>query len=156
MMQTSPAASCPAVLNGLMTTISYPDPRALDRNERMRTARKLLRYPQGTPLSLAQRAAINGHLTSGYCTTWVNSPGAVSSDEHEHCGAGFPASIVYQPDSAAERRARDTDGGPRIRRGHVRRRRREHETKLPYDNVGVQYGIKTLQEGVISPRSSYA
>ena len=155
MMQTAPASVMPGLLNGLMTTISYPDAAEhLDRDERLRTARKLLRYPAGlAPQPEAQRAAINGHLTSGYCTTWVNSfLGQFLPTSAGNCGAGFPASIVYDPILRRNGVRCDTDGGPQEPQwGTFVDADGNTKTKLPYDNVGVQYGLKALQEGVISP-----
>ena len=46
----------------------------------------------------------------------------------------------------------DTDGGPQEPQwGTFVDADGNTKTKLPYDNVGVQYGLKALQEGVISP-----
>jgi len=154
MMQTTPATVMPGLLNGLMTTISYPD--AVSTWIETKDCGLLGNYyatAQGSPLSLAQRAAINGHLTSGYCTTWVNSfLGQFNPSGAGNCGGGFPASIVYHPTERRNGVRCDTDGGPQEPEwGTFVDADGNTKTKLPYDNVGVQYGLKVLQEGVISP-----
>jgi hypothetical protein len=154
MMQTTPATVMPGLLNGLMTTISYQD--AVSTWIETKDCGLLNTYystPQGSPLSAAQRAAINGHLSSGYCTTWVNSflPQFLPTNTN-NCGGGFPASIVYHPTLRPNGVRCDTDGGPQEPQwGTFVDIDGNTKTKLPYDNVGVQYGLKVLQEGVISP-----
>jgi hypothetical protein len=154
MMQTTPATVMPGLLNGLITTISYPD--AVSTWIETKDCGLLGNYygtAQGSPLSPAQRAAINGHLTSGYCTTWVNSfLGQFLPTNTNNCGGGFPASIVYEPTLRRNGVRCDTDGGPQEPQwGTFVDADGNTKTRLPYDNVGVQYGLKTLQEGVISP-----
>ncbi|HEU4647205.1 MAG TPA: DUF6351 family protein, partial [Burkholderiales bacterium] len=154
MMQTTPATVMPGLLNGLITTISYPD--AVSTWIETKDCGLLNNYyntPQGSPLSTAQRAAVNGHLTSGYCTTWVNSfLGQFLPTNTNNCGFGFPASIVYDPTLRPNGVRCDTDGGPQEPQwGTFVDADGNTKTKLPYDNVGVQYGLKALQEGVISP-----
>lgn len=154
MMQTTPATVMPGLLNGLITTISYPD--AVSTWIETKDCGLLNTYystPQGSPLSTTQRAAINGHLTSGYCTSWVNSflPQFLPTNTN-NCGFGFPASIVYDPILRPNGVRCDTDGGPQEPQwGTFVDVDGNTKTKLPYDNVGVQYGLKVLQEGVISP-----
>lgn len=154
MMQTTPATVMPGLLNGLITTISYPD--AVSTWIETKDCGLLNSYyntPQGSPLSTGQRAAVNGHLTSGYCTTWVNSfLGQFLPTNTNNCGGGFPASIVYHPTLRPNGVRCDTDGGPQEPQwGTFVDADGNTKTKLPYDNVGVQYGLKALQEGVISP-----
>ena len=153
MMQTTPATVMPGLLNGLITTISYPD--AVSTWIETKDCGLLNSYyntPQGSPLSTTQRAAVNGHLTSGYCTTWVNSflPQFLPTNTN-NCGGGFPASIVYDPTLRRNGVRCDTDGGPQEPQwGTFVDVDGNTKTKLPYDNVGVQYGLKALQEGMIS------
>jgi hypothetical protein len=154
MMQTTPATVMPGLLNGLITTVSYPD--AVSTWIETKDCGLLNNYystPQGAPLSTAQRTAVNGHVSSGYCTSWVNSflPQFLPTNTN-NCGFGFPASIVYDPTLRPNGVRCDTDGGPQEPQwGTFVDVDGNTKTKLPYDNVGVQYGLKTLQEGVISP-----
>jgi hypothetical protein len=154
MMQTTPATVMPGLLNGLITTVSYPD--AVSTWIETKDCGLLNSYydtPQGSPLSAAQRGAVNGHLTSGYCTTWVNSfLRQFLPTNTNNCGFGFPASIVYDATLRPNGVRCDTDGGPQEPQwGTFVDADGNTKTKLPYDNVGVQYGLKALQEGVISP-----
>ena len=154
MMQTVPASVMPGLLNGLITTVSYPDaPSTWIETKDCGLLNNYYNTPQGSPLSAAQRAAVNGHLTSGYCTTWVNSfLGQFLPTNTNNCGFGFPASIVYDPTLRPNGVRCDTDGGPQEPQwGTFVDVDGNTKTKLPYDNVGVQYGLKALQEGVISP-----
>lgn len=154
MMQTTPASVMPGLLNGLITTISYPD--AVSTWIETKDCGLLDNHyntAQGSPLSEEKRAAINGHLTSGYCGTWVRSfLGQFLPTNTNNCGFGFPASIVYDPVLRPDGVRCDTDGGPQEPQwGTFVDVDGNTKTKLPYDNIGVQYGLKALQEGVISP-----
>lgn len=158
MMQTVPASVMPGLLNGLITTISYPDaPSTWIETKDCGLLGNYYATAQGSPLSPEKRAAINGHLTAGYCTTWVNSflPQFLPTNA-DNCGFfgffGFPASIVYHPTERPNGVRCDTDGGPQEPQwGTFVDTDGNTKTKLPYDNVGVQYGLKALQEGVITP-----
>jgi hypothetical protein len=158
MMQTVPASVMPGLLDGLITTISYPDaPSTWIETKDCGLLGNYYATAQGSPLSPEKRAAINGHLTDGYCTTWVNSflPQFLPTNAG-NCGFfgffGFPASIVYHPTERPNGVRCDTDGGPQEPQwGTFVDTDGNTKTKLPYDNVGVQYGLKALQEGAISP-----
>jgi hypothetical protein len=158
MMQTAPASVMPGLLDGLITTVSYPDaPSTWIETKDCGLLNSYYSTPQGSTLSLEERAAINGHLTAGYCTTWVNSflPQFLPTNAG-NCGFfgifGFPASIVYHPTERPNGVRCDTDGGPQEPQwGTFVDTDGNTKTKLPYDNVGVQYGLKALQEGAISP-----
>jgi len=157
-MQHSIAAAYPGLLQGIQPNCSYPDTFTTfieiadcgvlqDRYYRT-TA-------NGGALSLAQRAAINGHNNTGFCNAWITSflP-AANPTRRQNCGANFPAALTYNltstppiPDgvrcTGADHDASmlgtfvDTDGNTKA--------------NGPVDNEGVQYGLKTLRDGVISP-----
>jgi hypothetical protein len=114
----------------------------VDRDERLRPAsRQLFATPNGSLLSDAQRAAINGPANSNYCNTWVTSflPQFLPTNSFD-CGAGFPASIVYGPALRRNGVRCDTDDGPQEPQwGTFVDSDGKTKTKLPYDNVGVQY-----------------
>ena len=158
MMQTVPASVMPGLLDGLITTISYPDaPSTWIETKDCGLLNSYYSTPQGSTLSPEERAAINGHLTAGYCDTWVNSflPQFLPTNAG-NCGFfgifGFPASIVYDPTERPNGVRCDTDGGPQEPQwGTFVDTDGNTKTKLPYDNVGVQYGLKALQEGAITP-----
>ena len=104
----------------------------------------------GALLTEAQKTAINGHANTSYCNAWISAFGNFDNPRVNNCGAGFPAALLYNPTTNKQGlrcnnvehvqslvgRFVDTDG--------------VLKTKAPYDNVGVQYGLKALQTGVIS------
>jgi hypothetical protein len=152
MMQTVISSVFPGLIQGLQTGISYPD--AVSTWIETQECALLGRFygtPQGASFDEAAKTAVNGH-PSAYCGTWiasfVNPQDPVRAN---NCGAGFPVSITYDPvlrrkgvrcsihDIQAPQWGTfvDTDGNVK--------------TKLPYDNVGVQYGLKALRDGAITP-----
>src|SRR5207247_3971155 len=109
----------------------------------------------GSTLTPAQRAAINGHLNTGFCDQWIGSflP-AFNPSRQQNCGANWPVALTYsttstppRPDgvrcTASDHAAGmvgtyiDTDGN---RKGNQ-----------SSDNEGIQYGLKALRDGVITP-----
>jgi hypothetical protein len=151
MMQTVIASVMPGLLQGIQTGVSYPD--AVSTWIETRDCGLLERYyqtPNGSALVDAARATINGH-PSTYCKTWNNSfINPQNPTLPANCGAGFPASLVYVPGTrpngvrcsihdmmiAIFGTVTDIDGSIK--------------PKLPYDNTGVQYGLKALREGAIT------
>ena len=49
--------------------------------------------PNGSALTTAQRAAINGQV-QGFCTSWAGFLGASNPTTANNCGNGFPAALV--------------------------------------------------------------
>lgn len=178
-MQHAIASAYPGLTNGVQTTISYPDHISIwmevqDCGLLQATAAQ---STAGTPvagyynrpgspgllLTQPQRVAINGHAAStgasqtGFCNAWTGSfLGAANPQSAGNCGAGFPASLVYNTatnpmgircdtynhDVGMVGTFVDTDGNTKA--------------NLPRDNVGLQYGLKALllpagDPGKISP-----
>ena len=154
MMQTTIATVMPGLLDGIQPSCSYPDAVStwIETKDCGLLRADYFATPNGSLLSEAQRAAISGHPTSNFCNTWVTSfLGQFLPTNAGNCGAGFPASIVYDPTLRRNGVRCDTDGGPQEPQwGTVVDADGNTKTKLPYDNVGVQYGLKTLQAGAIS------
>ena len=154
MMQTTIATVMPGLLNGIQPSCSYPDAVStwIETKDCGLLRADYFATPDGSLLTEAQRAAISGHPTSNFCNTWVTSfLGQFLSTGAGNCGAGFPASIVYDPTLRRNGVRCDTDGGPQEPQwGTFVDSDGSTKTKLPYDNVGVQYGLKALQNGVIS------
>jgi hypothetical protein len=154
MMQTVTATVMPGLLNGILPSLSYPDAVStwIETMDCGLIQGNYVLTANGSLLSEAQRVAIEGHPTSAYCNSWVRSfLGAFNPVTVSNCGAGFPTAITYDP-VLRPKGVRcsvhdiqepqwgsfvDSDGNTKV--------------KLPYDNVGVQYGLKALQAGVISP-----
>jgi hypothetical protein len=154
MMQTVTATVMPGLLNGIQPSASYPDAVStwIETKDCGLLRGNYFLTPDGSLLSEAQRAAIDGHANSNYCNTWVTSfLGQFRPTGAGNCGAGFPASIVYDPILRRNGVRCDTDGGPQEPQwGTFVDADGNTKTKLPYDNVGAQYGLKALQSGVIS------
>lgn len=152
MMQTVPASVMPGLLDGLITGISYPD--AVTTWIETRDCGALVRYYQttaGTGLTTDARASINGHPTSSHCDRWNSSfINPQSPSIPNNCGAGFPASLVYDPvlrPNGVRCSIHDVLT-PII--GTITDTDRNVKPNLPYDNSGVQYGLKSLRAGTIS------
>src|SRR5438876_10697344 len=161
MMQTNISTIMPGLLNGIQPSSSYPDAVStwIETMDCGLLQGNYFSTPNGLLLTDAQKAAIDGHPNAtpalggggGYCNTWVTSfLNPQNPTIAGNCGAGFPVGIVYDA-MARPKGVRcsihdiqapqwgtfvDADGNTK--------------TKLPYDNVGVQYGLKALQSGVIS------
>ena len=118
----------------------------------MRPARcALLRDPNGSALTTAQRNAIDGHAGQGFCAAWNGAflP-SFNPANSGNCGSGWPAALTFdkvlRPQgvrcTAADHDAAmwgKTIGADGIARGNS-----------PLDNVGIQYGLQALQTGVIN------
>ncbi|MBJ2159161.1 DUF6351 family protein [Variovorax sp. IB41] len=157
MMQTVPASVMPGLLDGLQTGYSYPD--AVTTWIETRDCGNLWRYygtGPGAGLSLAARAAIEGHPTADYCTMWVYSFLAPQNPvQAPNCGPGFPAALVYDPvlrPNGVRCTIHDVMtailGTTELNGNTV--------PNLPYDNAGVQYGLKALRSGAITPEEFVA
>jgi Tannase-like family of unknown function (DUF6351) len=158
MMQTNIATIVPGLLDGIQPSSSYPD-AVSTWIETMDCGLLRANYfltLNGSALTEAQKAAITGHPNAAagggaYCNTWVVSfLNPQRPDLANNCGLGFPAGIVYDAalrprgvrcsihDIQAPQWGEFTDSDGNIK------------TKLPYDNVGVQYGLGALQGGAIT------
>lgn len=152
MMQTVIASVMPGLLQGIQTGKSFPD--AVSTWMETRECGMLGKYyttPAGTTLTGDQKTAIEGKPGT-YCPTWAGISAAQTPSVANTCGVGFgfPASIVYdavlRPNGVRCSfhdvlvnifgTALDTDHNVKPR--------------LPYDNVGVQYGLAALKSGAIT------
>jgi hypothetical protein len=148
------AGAYPGLLNGIQPNCTFPDTMTTSIEVQdcgLLQANYYSKTPSGSALSLAQRAAINGHNNTGFCATWISSflPNG-NPTRSSNCGSGFPAALTYDPalrpdgvrcDSADHDASLlgtfiDTDGVPKA--------------SSPLDNEGVQYGLKALHDGVIN------
>lgn len=151
MMQTVISSVMPGLIQGLLTGISYPD--AISTWIETRECGALTRYYEtanGLNLNDAEKAAITGQ-PANYCSTWRNS--FINPQDPKlanNCGAGFPASLVYDPIL----RPNGVRCGihemmiPIL--GTLIDVDRNVKPRLPYDNVGIQYGLKALQDGELT------
>ncbi len=151
MMQTVIASVMPGLLQGIQPAWSYPD--AVSTWMETRECALLAQFyltAAGSPLTVAQRSALEGK-PNAYCNTWLTSfVNPQNPKLPNNCGAGFPAAITYDPV------ARPTGVRCSIHDmmvnifGTVIDTDRNVKPKMPYDNVGVQYGIQALRSGSIT------
>src|SRR5262249_32939188 len=102
--------------------------------------------PEGSQLSPAQRAAINGHAVAGTCGLWESTflEGIRPSDG---CDGKIPASKIYN--ATTNRNGIRCD----LADTNVNELGRDPATgfaRRPLDNVGIQYGLQALNEKKIS------
>src|SRR5439155_546863 len=133
----------PGLLQGIQPAWSYPD--AVSTWIETRDCGVLANYyatAAGATLTSAQRAAIEGK-DNAYCNTWIASfINPQNPTLPNNCGTGFPASIVYDATSRPNGvRCSIHDMMVNIF-GTVVDNDRNTKPKLPYDNVGVQYGLQ--------------
>ena len=147
------------LLNGLQPNCSYQDQVAieLEIKDCSLLQSRYFATADGALLGSEKQTAIEGKANTGFCSVWVGSflpaytPTVLNAAGASNCGAGFPAALVYDPvlrpngvrctilDHLAPQLGTfvDTDGHTKANR--------------LFDNVGVQYGLKALQAGVITP-----
>lgn len=152
MMQTVVASVMPGLLQGLQTGASYPD--AVSTWMEPRECALYGQYYQttaGSTITAAQKTALEGK-DSAYCPMWIASFIAPQNPTLPiNCGPGFPASIVYDPVTRPTGvRCSIHDMLVNIF-GTVIDTDLNVKPKLPYDNVGVQYGLQALRSGAITP-----
>jgi Tannase-like family of unknown function (DUF6351) len=157
--QHSIAGAYPGLLDGILPNCSYMDmiTIGIEINDCGVLQGQYFATANGSALTTAQKNAILGD-TNGVCAAWVGSflngykPTVTNPiTGANNCGAGFPAALVYDPllrpngvrcslldqDASLLGTFVDADGNTK--------------TNLPLDNVGIEYGLKALQTGVISP-----
>src|SRR5262249_4217272 len=106
--------------------------------------------------SLAQRAAINGHTNTGFCNAWITSfLNAGNPTVGSNCGftgvnAGATNAIVYNPTLRPQGIRCDAADHAVAMFGTFVATDNITKAQQPGDNEGVQYGLKALQNGVIS------
>src|SRR5262249_227306 len=109
--------------------------------------------PPGSALTPDQQSAIEGKANPGFCTVWVNSfVPAYDPTRVQNCGAGFPASLVYDPAARPEGVRCDLLDPNVASLGSFVDVDGHRKAVRLYDNQGVQYGLSALQDGVISPQ----
>jgi hypothetical protein len=139
------AQNYPGIIDAVVAALPFPDalsiaPGVVDCG----LLQRFYRTPAGAAFTEAQRAAVNGHLVSATCGAWETSfLGGINPTD----GCSLPPEQVYDPvanpdgarctlqDSAVNLVGVDPDTG---------------FARRPIDNVGVQYGLAALQDGVIS------
>lgn len=170
-MQNSIASAYPGLVNGTQTTWSYMDMITswIEVADCGLTSASVAQASPGgyfnrpgspgTLLSIEQKTAINGHaLVPGspaqpaFCNAWTGTFLAAHNPTlASNCGAGFPAALVYHPTANPQGIRCDTYDHHAPIVGTFVDTDGRTKANLPRDNVGVQYGLKALQAGVITP-----
>jgi len=152
-MQQSIASAYPGLLDGIQPQCSFPDTFTtfIEIADCGDLQAHYYLTPDGAALTAAQRSAINGHKNTGFCATWISQflP-AGDPTRAANCGTGFPAALVYNKTTNPRGiRCDGTDHDVAIVGTFVDT---DGITKAnpAVDNVGIQYGLKALADGVIS------
>ena len=151
MMQTVIASVMPGLLQGIQTGVSYPD--AVSTWIETRDCGLLGQFYQtaaGATFSTAERAAVEGK-PNAYCNAWIGSfLNPQVPTRPANCGTGFPAALVYDPLIRPNGvRCSIHDMMVNIF-GTIVDTDRNTKPKIPYDNVGVQYGLQALKSGTVT------
>jgi len=156
-MQQSISGAYPGLLNAIQPNCSFSDTQTtfIEIADCGALQNKYYTTPNGSALTLAQRAAINGHLSTGFCNAWITSfLNAGNPAVNGNCGSGWPAALTYSTTSTPPRgngvrcTGADHDAGMV---GTFVDTDGNTKANQPGDNVGVQYGLKALHDGLITP-----
>jgi len=154
------AGEYPGLLDGLQPSCSFQD--SWTTHVEVEDCHLLLNYFNATSPQLwgneRQRAAVDGHKDSSDCVAWeALFAGIINPSKASNCA--LPADQVYEP-AARPRKVRcssqDYDkaiwgGRSPAQWSDVERRIDAGFAKRPLDNLGVQYGLKALNAGSITP-----
>jgi hypothetical protein len=140
------AQNYPGILDALSPVVPFPD--AISVAPGVSDCGLLDSYwdsERGAAFNDAQRAAVNGHQTTGTCRLWVSSF-LSTIDPAVGCDPRIPAAQIFTEENTEGIRCTLQDlnvnlFGADPRTGYARR---------PLDNVGVQYGWRALNDGAIT------
>jgi hypothetical protein len=141
------AESYPGILNGIVPSISFPDP--FTTGGPVTDCRLLDTYIDANPgaLSAAAQQAVAGFLDYTSCRSW-DATFASRATPTDSCSAAIPVSVRWDPvtnptgvkcestEQVVNQLGRDPNTG---------------FVRSLLDNVGVQYGLNALKSGAITP-----
>ena len=148
------ASAYPGLLDGLQPNCSYMDQFNIEMEIKDcgLLAGNYFVAGAGASLSAEKRAAIGGQNNPGFCQVWVNSfVPAYDPKRVQNCGAGFPPSLVYDPVLRPDGVRCDILDHEANRIGTFIDADGVRKANKIFDNVGVQYGLRALREGRITP-----
>jgi Tannase-like family of unknown function (DUF6351) len=158
-MQQSIAGAYPGLLQGIQPNCSFSDTLTtfIEIADCGVLQQKYYTTPDGSLLTNDQRAAINGHVNTGFCQAWILSflP-AADPTRRQNCGGNaFPAALTYDPAARPLGvRCTGTDHDASML-GVTQSTNAAGNTYFPanspIDNIGIQYGLSALASGVITP-----
>lgn len=147
MLQHLIAANYPGLLDGIIPSCSFPDvwSTATESEDCHLLQRVFDADPTWTP---AQQAAVAGYQTAGTCVEFSKAPTNNTRSWFDPanaagCGDGVEA---YDPQSRPQGVRCTLQDYAVAQLG----RRPDGFANRPYDNVGVQYGLRAFEAGVIS------
>jgi hypothetical protein len=137
------AQNYPGLLDGLLPSLTFPDSASLapDVNE----CTLLENYAQKAGWSKDKAAAVEGY-SAGTCGAWVRSFAATIIANNVK-GCGIAPELVFDP-VKNPKGARCTTYDTNV--GSYGRDPATGYARWPLDNVGVQYGLKALNDGAIT------
>jgi hypothetical protein len=141
----------PGILDAAMVSSAFPDAFTVigGAGADCRLLANFFASDAGASFSDEQRAAVGGHASSATCENWNNFGGVLDQALDESvCVLWVPGDITYRPNdrpdgvrcSLTESNAASLGRDPAT--GAARR---------PWDNVGVPYGLRALEDGIIDP-----
>lgn len=145
MQQLLLANNYPGIIDGVLGEIGYPDERSTTIGGH--DCRGLLNYwnsPAGAGWTDAQKLAVTGHATTFTCVGFTFFDGV--DDPNRGCNAAIPVADRWSPSNPDGLRCtiadmvRNVYGVDDQGRG----------LRIEPDNVGVQYGLTALDDGIIS------
>lgn len=144
-MQYTIAHAYPGILDGLLPSASFADSFSNAGPPDCLLLTNYLETPTGAALSAAQRQAIGGHQVFGTCRLWV-ATFANRVNATTGCPSIIPPETIYDP-------VTNPTGVRCSLQDHVIKQLGvDPETGFArgiYDNVGVQYGVAALEEGIL-------
>ena len=161
-MQQSIASAYPGLLDGIQPTCSFQDTftTAIEISDCGALQAHYYLTPNGSSLTLAQKLAINGHKLStggtppnvglGFCQAWITSF-LPAFDPTRAANCNFPTNyaLVYSASNPHGIRCDGADHDVGIV-GTFVDIDGIAKANVANDNVGLQYGLKALQTGVIN------
>lgn len=145
------AGAYPGLLDGLLPSCSFPD--LLMTNHEATDCSLLQRVYRSASPQLwtveAQQAAVNGHADIGPCAAWIDVFGfdKVWLDPRIGCLGDEKPGWMYDP-TTNPRGTRCTLQDYQV--ALFGRRSSDGFANRPFDNVGVQYGLRALESGLIT------
>lgn len=135
----------PGILDGVLGEIGYPDERSTTIGGH--DCRGLLGYwnsPAGAGWTDAQKLAVTGHATTGTCFGFTFFDGV--DDPNRGCNAAVPVADRWSPSNPDGLRCTIADMVKNVYGTDDQGR----GLRVEPDNVGLQYGLNALEEGVIT------
>jgi uncharacterized tannase-like protein DUF6351 len=156
-MQHSISGAYPGLLQGIQPNCSFPDTQTtfIEIADCGVLQNRYYATADGSTLTPAQRAAINGHTNTGFCNAWIVSfLNAGNPSVAGNCGSGWPSALTYSTTASPPRpngvRCDGADHDVAMLGTFVDTDGNTKANQL-IDNVGVEYGLTALAAGIITP-----